>query len=56
MAKLLRGKIIRTGINYRRSAGISEMTRRITAIILLESDLDDNYQNIKTAGVFFLIK
>jgi hypothetical protein len=32
---------------------VSEMTRRITAIILLESDLDDNYQNIKTAVYSF---
>ncbi|MCA2665923.1 MAG: DNA methyltransferase, partial [Microcystis sp. M079S1] len=42
-------KLLGRGLTIAEVQEVSEMTRRITAIILLESDLDDNYQNIKTA-------
>ncbi|REJ47172.1 MAG: DNA methyltransferase [Microcystis aeruginosa TA09] len=46
-------KLLGRGLTIAEVQEVSEMTRRITAIILLESDLDDNYQNIKTAVYSF---
>ncbi|GCL60320.1 type ISP restriction/modification enzyme [Microcystis aeruginosa] len=46
-------KLLGRGLTIPEVQEVSEMTRRITAIILLESDLDDNYQNIKTAVYSF---
>ena len=49
-------KLLGRGLTIAEVQEVSEMTRRITAIILLESDLDDNYQNIKTAVYSFSSK
>jgi hypothetical protein len=46
-------KLLGRGLTIPEVQEVSEMTRRITAIILLESELDDNYQNIKTAVYSF---
>ncbi|MCA2554579.1 MAG: N-6 DNA methylase [Microcystis sp. M04BS1] len=46
-------KLLGRGLTIAEVQAVSEMTRRITAIILLESDLDNNYQNIKTAVYSF---
>ncbi|TRV07614.1 MAG: DNA methyltransferase [Microcystis wesenbergii Mw_MB_S_20031200_S109] len=46
-------KLLGRGLTIAEVQEVSEMTRRITAIILLESDLDHNYQNIKTAVYSF---
>ncbi|BAG02726.1 type ISP restriction/modification enzyme [Microcystis aeruginosa] len=46
-------KLLGRGLTIAEVQEVSEMTRRITAIILLESYLDDNYQNIKTAVYSF---
>ena len=46
-------KLLGRGLTIAEVQEVSEMTRRIAAIILLESDLDDNYQNIKTAVYSF---
>lgn len=46
-------KLLGRGLTIAEVQEVSEMTRRITAIILLESDLDNNYQNIKTAVYSF---
>ncbi|MFN9674853.1 MAG: type ISP restriction/modification enzyme, partial [Microcystis sp.] len=46
-------KLLGRGLTIAEVQEVSEMTRRITAIILLELDLDDNYQNIKTAVYSF---
>ncbi|NCR38683.1 MAG: N-6 DNA methylase [Microcystis aeruginosa W13-11] len=46
-------KLLGRGLTIAEVQEVSEMTRRITAIILLESDLDNNYQNIKAAVYSF---